>query len=122
MSSTLTTALEQLATTAGFIAGAVGNSTSGMVMGSLGGSDDFNVELAVAANTEVVKAKQRAMASLELKGGVEDILITLSNQYHLIRPLTERPEIFLYLAVDRSQANLGMARFALGEAESILKL
>ncbi|RAL22980.1 hypothetical protein DL240_08800 [Lujinxingia litoralis] len=122
MSNPVNNALEQLASVDGFIAGAIGNSASGMVMGSRGGSDKFNVEVAVAANTEVVKAKNRAMKALKLNGGIEDILITLTEQYHLIRPLKSHPEIFLYLAVDRSRANLAMARFTLSEAESAMKL
>lgn len=122
MSNPVENALKELSTIDGFIAGAVGNSASGMVMGSIGGSDKFNVEVAVAANTEVVKSKNRAMKALKIGGGIEDILITLTDQYHLIRPLQSHPEIFLYLAVDRERANLGMARFTLANAEGSLNL
>ncbi|WP_230470218.1 hypothetical protein [Lujinxingia vulgaris] len=122
MSNPVEDALKELSTIDGFIAGAVGNSASGMVMGSIGGSDTFNIEVAVAANTEVVKSKNRAMKALKLEGTIEDILITLTDQYHLIRPLQSHPEIFLYLAVDRERANLGMARFTLANAEGSLNL
>ncbi|TXD38643.1 hypothetical protein FRC98_05655 [Lujinxingia vulgaris] len=122
MSNPIENALKELSTIDGFIAGAVGNSASGMAMGSIGGSDKFNIEVAVAANTEVVKSKNRAMKALKLEGTIEDILITLTDQYHLIRPLQSHPEVFLYLAVDRERANLGMARFTLANAEGSLNL
>ena len=122
MSDNLTDVLSKLASIDGFIATAIGDSSSGMTLASKGGDQDFDIEVAIAANTEVVKAKNRALRALKLDGGIEDILITLSSQYHLIRPLTERPEIFLYVAVDRERANLAMARLVLGDAEKMFEL
>lgn len=106
----------------GFIAAAVADSDSGMALGTIGGGANFNVDMAAAANTEVVKAKGRAMKALKLNDSIEDILITLGTQYHIIRPLKSRPTVFFYIAVDRDKANLALARFALADAESELKL
>lgn len=106
----------------GFIAAAVADSDSGMALGTIGGGAAFNVDMAAAANTEVVKAKGRAMKALKLNDAIEDILITLGTQYHIIRPLSSRPTVFFYIAVDRDKANLALARFALADAESELKL
>jgi hypothetical protein len=36
------------------------------------------------------------------------MLITLQSQYHIIRPVSTT--LFLYLAIDRAQGNLAMAR------------
>ncbi|WP_055590774.1 hypothetical protein [Peterkaempfera griseoplana] len=86
---------------------------SGMALGVLGGSDDFDLNVAAAGNTDVVRAKMRAMELLDLRGeAIEDILITLSGQFHMIRPLTKRGSqgIFLYLVLDRNRANLALAR------------
>ncbi|HEU4538917.1 MAG TPA: hypothetical protein VFS00_32580, partial [Polyangiaceae bacterium] len=95
---------------------------SGMTLGIIGGGGQLNLEVAGAGNTDVVRAKRKAMRSLNLKDEIEDILITLGKQYHLIRPLRSRPGVFFYLALDRSRANLAMARFGLADAEKDLSL
>jgi hypothetical protein len=38
------------------------------------------------------------MKSLNLKDEIEDILITLGRQYHVIRPVSKSPGLFIYLA------------------------
>ena len=106
----------------GFVGAALVDSDSGMLLGQEGGGGQINLEVAAAGNTEVVRAKRKTMASLGLKDGIEDMLITLGRQYHLIRPLRSRPGIFFYLALDRSRANLAMARIALADVEKELQV
>lgn len=53
----------------------------------------------------------RVMSNLGISGGIEDILITLADQYHIIRPVGET--LFLYVAIDRKRGNLAMARHTL---------
>ncbi|MEU7892701.1 hypothetical protein AB0B45_07525 [Nonomuraea sp. NPDC049152] len=97
---------------------------SGMALGALGGSKDLDLQVAAAGNTEVVKAKMRTMDSLGLKDVIEDILITLTGQYHIIRPMTGRggKGLFLYLALDRGRANLAMARHQMRSIEEKLEV
>jgi hypothetical protein len=96
--------------------------TSGMALGIAGGTKDFDLSVAAAGNTDVVRSKLRAMEMLGIREGIEDMLITLDNQYHLIRPLKGRQGegLFLYLALLKSRANLAMARHQLKRIESAL--
>ena len=98
--------------------------TSGMALGTLGGSKDIDLTVAAAANTDVVRAKMRALEMLKMKDAIEDILITLGSQYHLIRPLTSRNTqgLFLYIALTKSRANLAMARHQLRTIEENLQM
>jgi hypothetical protein len=94
---------------------------SGLCLGAQGGGKFLNLDLAAAGNTDVVRAKMRTLESLNLNDTIEDILITLNKQYHLIR-LLKNPQngtgLFLYLVLDRGRANLGLARHHLSRIES----
>ena len=105
----------------GFVGAALVDSESGMLLGQEGGGS-LNLEVAAAGNTEVVRAKRKTMNNLALKENIEDILITLSKQYHLIRPLRTRSTLFFYVALDRSRANLAMARLTLADVEKELQV
>jgi hypothetical protein len=105
----------------GFIGAALVDGESGMLLGQEGGGT-MNLEVAAAGNTEVVKAKRKTMSNLGLKDGIEDILISLAKQYHMIRPLRTRPTLFFYVALDRQRANLAMARIALADVEKDLQV
>lgn len=93
---------------------------SGLTLGSAGNAG-FDIELAASGNTDVVRAKVAVMRALGIEGGIEDMLITLSTQYHLIRPLSNAKSLFLYLAIDRQRGNLGMARHRLRAIEEALE-
>lgn len=114
-------ALAKLNSIDGFIGAALVDSESGMLLGQEGGGS-VNLEIAAAGNTEVVRAKRKTMNNLNLKDTIEDILITLGKQYHLIRPLRSRSALFFYVALDRSRANLAMARIALADVEKDLQV
>jgi hypothetical protein len=104
----------------GAMAAAIVDSNSGMVLGKAGGGVDLDI--AGAGNTEVVRAKMKTMRSLGLKDNIEDILISLGKQYHIIRPMTDKPGVFAYLVLDRSKANLALARLKTAEIEGSLTL
>ncbi|GGG37217.1 hypothetical protein [Hymenobacter glacieicola] len=92
------------------VAVAVVDVTSGMSLASHSNSPALNPDTAAAYNTEVVKQKQKAMTALKLQGEtIEDILITLSNQIHLLK-LTEAGTKFIYLVVNSRDTNLAIAR------------
>ncbi len=101
----------------GFIGACLVDSDTGLVMVSKD-TGRLDMDLAGAVNADVVKAKLTAIKTLNLKEEIEDILITLGGQFHLIRPLAKNPTIFIYVALDRKTANLGMARIQVKKVES----
>ncbi len=116
--------LKEMMAIDGAVGAVVVDYNSGMALGALGGSKDLDLQVAAAGNTEVVRAKMRTMESLGIKDGIEDILITLTNQYHVIRPITGRngKGLFLYMALDRTRANLALARHSLRGIEERLEI
>lgn len=102
----------------GAMCAALVDSNSGMMLGSVGSGLDL--EIAAAGNTEVMRAKQKTMKNLGLADKIEDILITLSKQYHVIRPVVAKPGLFIYLVLDKAKANLAMARRSCQDCESAL--
>jgi len=117
------TALKEAMAIDGALGVALVDWESGMSLGTLGGGKYLDLEVAAAGNTEVVRAKMRTLASLHINDTIEDILITLTKQYHLIRLLRQSDTsqgLFLYLALDRAKSNLALARLSLKRIESEL--
>lgn len=112
--------LEKLLSVDGAVASAVVDSESGLMLGGAGTGIDL--ELAAAGNTEVVRAKLKTMRSLNLKENIDDILITLENQYHIIKLSAASPGLFVYFVLDKSKANLALARRATTEAMNNLSI
>lgn len=104
----------------GFIAVAVTEIESGLSFGNLTIDPSFDPELAAAYNLEVVKAKLNAVKALNLNQDIEDILITLTNQIHII-DISPNKKFMIYLAADASKANLGMTRAVLRKHKADLE-
>ncbi|QYS88308.1 hypothetical protein [Flavobacterium davisii] len=98
----------------GFIAVAIAEIKSGISYYTLSMNPNFDPELASAFNLEVVKAKLNAINALGLDEYIEDIMINLKSQIHII-DISENNEYFIYLAVDSKKANLGMTKALLNK-------
>ncbi len=116
--ATIKQTLDELMTLDGAMCAAVVDSASGMMLGSIGTGVDL--EVAAAGNTEVMRSKMKTMSMLGLKDEIEDILITLGKQYHLIRPLQRHNGLFLYSVLDKAKSNLALARRSLVDVERAL--
>lgn len=118
------TALKEAMSIDGAVGVALVDYESGMSLGTLGGGDSLDLDVAAAGNTDVVRSKMRVMAALALDDAIEDILITLRRQYHLIRLIGDGTvgshSLFLYLVLDRERSNLALARHHLRRIEGDL--
>ena len=107
----------------GSVGAALVDYQSGMSLGVAGGGAHLDLDIAAAGNTEVVRCKMRVMESLHLEDAIEDILITLGKQYHIIRPIKKgNSSLFLYVVIDRKRGNLGLARHQLTKIEAELSV
>ena len=113
------TSLSQIIKMDGTLGAALVDYESGMCLGTVG-NPGFDLELAAAGNTDVVRAKKNARDKIGLKDRIEDILISLTGQYHLIRMVGTT--MFLYVVLDRTKANLAMARKDLATIEKGLQI
>jgi len=104
----------------GAMGGCIVDYTSGMSLGATGAGVDL--ELAAAGNSQVVKAKMDTMKSLGIKGGIDDILITLDTQFHVIRPTSKHEGLFIYLVLDKAKSNLALARRKVKSIEDSLTI
>jgi hypothetical protein len=109
-------AIDALLKIEGALAAAIVDSESGMVVAN--GGTGVDIELAAAGYTEVIRAQLRNNRNLGLVGGVEDYLLSLSTQYHIVRPIAAAPDVFMLLILDRDKANLAMARLKLRQLDT----
>ena len=116
----LNDSLNELMTMDGAMCAAVVDYNSGMMLGSVGSGVDL--ELAAAGNTEVVRAKMKTMKALGLNENIDDILITLGKQYHIIRPSEQLAGVFVYYVLDNKRANLALARRKVQDVEGKMSM
>lgn len=102
----------------GFIAASLVDLESGMTLGARTSRTEFDLTAASAYNSEMVKQKLKIMKALNLKTHLEDMLLTLGDQIHLIKLVT--PTSFVYLAADRSSTNLAIVRNAVNKHTTTL--
>lgn len=112
--------LEPLRSIKGYMAAAVIECDSGLSLVEDGGGLDLGI--AAAGNADMIKTQRRIIEALQLNDTFDDILINLTKQYHLIRPLETNQSLFMYVVLDRDKANLAMARHELRRFEKTLDM
>jgi hypothetical protein len=100
----------------GFIAASLVDMESGMTLGLKSHRPEFDLAAASAYNSEMVKQKIKIMKALNLRTSLEDMIITLGDQIHVIKMVT--PGTFIYLAADRATCNLAIARNVVNKSAS----
>ncbi len=92
----------------GFIAVSLVDLDSGMTLAVRSNRPEFDLAVASAYNSELVKQKMKIMRALNMKTNLEDMILTLGDQIHFIKVLSGT--MFIYLAADRSAANIAIVR------------
>ncbi|MGV3621573.1 MAG: response regulator, partial [Archangium sp.] len=108
--------LSRLERVDGFLGAALYDMDAGVCVSSVD-KGAGQMERAVEGHVELLQAKRRTISKLNLDDDLEDIVITLGRQYHLLRLCRRRPQLFFFLTLDRTKANLAMARYLLSDVE-----
>jgi DNA-binding response OmpR family regulator len=79
---------------------------------------DGSIDLRPAASltAEAMRRKQKTIDDMGIDDATEDLLVTSTNQYHLLRRLHSEVPAFIYLVLDRSRSNPMLAKLALENA------
>lgn len=118
--SSLNLVLEKMLDFDGAMCAALADSESGMVLGQAGSGIDM--ERAAASASMVLRARRATVKALAIPDQIDDLLVTLTTQLHIIRPLAKAPTMFIYIVADRSKASLAMGRYKANEAEANIDL
>lgn len=92
----------------GFVAASLVDLDSGMTLAVRSNRTDFDLAVASAYNSELVKQKQKIMKALNLKTNLEDMILTLGDQIHFIKLVGTN--MFIYLAAERASSNIAIVR------------
>lgn len=92
--------------------------SSGLVLGAAGEGANGDHDVTAAETTEVARAVVESSSVMATASGglpVQDIMVTTSDGYHLIRFVETAfdSNVLFYLWLDRSEGNLALARFQL---------
>jgi len=79
---------------------------------------DGSIDLrpATSLTAEAMRRKQKTIDDMGMDDEAEDLLMTCTNQYHLLRRLHSEVPAFIYLVLDRNRSNPIMAKLALENA------
>lgn len=104
----------------GAIASAVVDYENGMLLASGTNDPNYDLDVVGALGSDVITMKKRIMKRLEMDDVINDVVITLTTQYHLFCLSKIEPSLFIYLAVKRDEANLSRTRSAIFQAEKLM--
>ena len=88
----------------------------GSVLGAIG-DDDLNIDMFALEGAAIFKHQKKLIKQLNKTDYVEEILISMKNQYHIIHPLESNHSLFLYVILDRDHSNLAYAHHEIQRLE-----
>lgn len=114
--------LKKLERLEGFLAAALYDMDTHTSIAAIDHDAGPDINQSVMGHVDLVKAKRRTISELQLDDDVEDIVITMANEYHLLRLCRQHRQLFFLLTLDRKTANLAMARYLLANVEQDIVL
>lgn len=108
--------IERLHRLDGYCTAMLVDTQAGVVVGGDGPAAGLDPEIAAAGYSELYRLKCGLIDSLGAGDQIEDVVITLSRQYHVLHAVPGQPSLLLCVVLDRSRASLGLARYALAAA------
>ncbi|HEX5716544.1 MAG TPA: response regulator [Thermoanaerobaculia bacterium] len=117
---TVREALEQGRTLEGSLATLLVETATGNLIAAAIGAKGVDVEVAAAATAELARQKPRVEERIGLRDTFDEVLLTSTRRYYLLRPVGSDGRMFLLLVLDRTKANLTAAQEELAAIERAL--
>jgi hypothetical protein len=118
-SSDLRRFVDRLRRLDGYAAALMIDGDSGVMLGLDGEPPGFDLHTAAAGYGELYRIERDTIANLGVRDRIEDVVITLSRQYHVLHAVVGQPSLLLCVVLDRDSASLGLVRYALAAAEAL---
>ena len=97
----------------GCVGAALGDHSSGLTLGAVGGVEREMLDAAVAAATKTLRGTFKIVADMESADQVDDLIINVGDRIHIACPVPAQhngPGLFLYAVFDSTVTGLGLAR------------
>jgi CheY-like chemotaxis protein len=104
--------LERMRHIDGYVASCIALASDGELLGADGALDLSEVS---SLSAEILRRAQETIADMGLDEEVQEILVTGSRQYHLLRNLPSVHSSFVHLVLDRDLTNPAMAKLSLAK-------
>ncbi|MCE9579434.1 MAG: response regulator [Deltaproteobacteria bacterium] len=112
--------VERLRRLDGYAASILIDSDSGVLLSGDGDALGLDLHIAAAGYGELFRLKRALLARQEVPDRIEDVVITMTSQYHVLHALPGDASLLVCVVLDRTSASLGLARYALAAADSAL--
>jgi hypothetical protein len=92
---------------------ALGDHSSGLTLGAIGGVERNLLDAAVAAATKTLRGTLKVLEDMESVDIVDDLIFNIGHRIHVICPIPTHvngPGLFLYGIFDATVTGLGLAR------------
>jgi hypothetical protein len=96
----------------GFVLACLVDVSTGMVLASRQAADGMSLPTVAAGAADIAHVLSLLGGQLAADEGLEDVMVTFSQHFHVIYPVSPDPDarIVLLVVLDRGRTNLAMAR------------